>query len=317
VNYSSLGITGKFSYPRAVFRLSQFLRREKIDILHTHLFYSGLIGVLAKYLHHNTIVCLMRHHTAVVRMLGSRIHIAADKWMAERADHVMTVSRAAREYMREVDGIRRDDIEVVYLGFDFAKYAPDAAERERVRREFGFGDDEFVIGYVGAVVPGKGHLQLIRAFAGVIEDVPGARLFLLGRGMLPEVKAAAAELAKSKVVFAGWRDDVSACLNAMDLFVQPSLSEAFSQVLIEAMGCGLPVVATDVGGAGEVIDSGVNGVLVPADDIRSMSQAVVELHHDREKRQAIAAAGLRSVRERFGVPQMVERHIELYQGWMS
>jgi glycosyltransferase involved in cell wall biosynthesis len=237
--------------------------------------------------------------------------------MAERADHVMTVSRAAREYMREVVGIRRDDIEVVYLGFDFAKYAPDVAVRERVRREFGFGDDEFIIGYVGAVVPGKGHLQLIRAFAGIIEKVPNARLLLLGRGMLPEVKAAATELPKSQVVFAGWREDVSACLNAMDLFVQPSLSEAFSQVLIEAMGCGLPVVATDVGGASEAIENRANGILVPPDDAASISKEVVTLYRDREKRQAIAEAGLRSVRERFGVQQMVERHIELYQRWMG
>ena len=99
VGYFSLEATSKLSYPLAVRRLARLLKVRRIDILHTHLFYSGLIGVLAKRLYRKTIVTLMRHHTSVVRLLGSRLHIAADKWMAEKADHVMTVSRAARSYM--------------------------------------------------------------------------------------------------------------------------------------------------------------------------------------------------------------------------
>ena len=92
-SYFCLNAHSKLQYPMAVRQLARFLRDKNIDILHTHLFFSGLIGVLAKRLNSETIVGLMRHHTSVVRMLGSRLHIAADKWMAEKADHVMTVSR--------------------------------------------------------------------------------------------------------------------------------------------------------------------------------------------------------------------------------
>ncbi len=315
VGYFSLNARGKLDYPFAVRRLGRLLKRENVDILHTHLFYSGLIGVFAKRLHRKTVFALMRHHTGVVRMLGSRFHIAADRWMAEKADHVMTVSEAAKTYMRDVDGINRDDIDVVYLGFDFDKLSPNAGERARVRQECGFGANDFVIGYVGNFAPAKGHLQLIGAFAKIMAELPNAKLLFVGRGMLPEVEAAAAMLPPGTTIFAGWRNDVAACLNAMDFFVQPSLSEAFSQVLIEAMGVGLPVIATDVGGASEVIESGVNGILIPADDRDAIASEILNLQRDENLRKAIAASGMASVRERFTAEKMVERHLELYKSW--
>lgn len=317
VNYVCLGAQKKWQYPAAVRRLGRYLRDEKADILHTHLFFSGIIGVLAKRLHRKTQIALMRHHTSVVRMLGSRLHIAADKWMAEKADHVMTVSEAAKRYMIETDGIRRVDIDVVYLGFDFEKLSPNVDERMRVRREFGFADGDLVIGYVGNFVSGKGQVELIEAFEKVSAALPNSRLFLVGRGMLPEVRAAAEKAGEGKIVFAGWRSDVAACLNAMDIFVQPSLSEAFSQVLIEAMGVGLAAVATTVGGAAEVIENGVNGILVDPGNVDAISNEVTALLRDSERKMTIARAGAATVRERFTAAKMVERHYELYQRWLA
>lgn len=316
VAYLSLKAAGKLSYPFAVRRLARYLRNECVDILHTHLFYAGLIGVLAKRYAPGTVVALMRHHTSVVRMLGSRFHVAADKWMAEKADHVMTVSNAARDYMREVDGISRV-IETVYLGFDFERLAPNAESPARLRREFGIGDDEFVIGYVGNFASGKGHLQLIEAFSNVLNDIPTARLFLAGRGVTSKIEQAAAEVPAGRIIFAGWRDDIPACLNSMDLFIQPSLSEAFSQVLIEAMGAGLPVIATDVGGANEVIENGVNGILIAPDDPEAIRREGVQLYNNVETRNEIARKGMRSVHERFTAEQMIERQIVLYEKWIK
>ena len=315
--YFSLRAGNKLGLPIAVWRLARLLKGESVDILHTHLFNSGLIGVFTKRLHRKTIFALMRHHTGVVRMLGTRLHVAADRWMAEKADRVMTVSQAARAYMLGVDGIKRDDIEVVYLGFDFEKLSPIVEDRNRVRREFGFEADDFVVGYVGNFAPGKGHVQIIQAFAKIFAEIPKARLFFAGRGMLPEVERAAAKFPAGKVVFAGWRNDISACLNAMDVFVQPSQSEAFSQVLIEAMGVGLPVIATDVGGASEVVDNGVNGILIDANDTDSIHREVIRLFRDEPFRKAMAKAGMVSVRERFTVSQMVERQLALYKKWLD
>ena len=142
-------------------------------------------------------------------------------------------------------------------------------------------------------------------------------MLFVGRGMLPVVEAAAAKLPAGKVVFAGWRDDISACFNAMDVFVQPSLSEAFSQVLIEAMGVGLPVIATDVGGANEVIENGDNGLLIEPDEVNAIHEAIMRIYNDRELLGRISDAGNTSVRERFTARQMVDRHVELYTEWLG
>ena len=120
-----------------------------------------------------------------------------------------------------------------------------------------------------------------------------------------------------KIVFAGWRADVPACMNAMDIFVQPSLSEAFSQVLIEAMGCGLPVIATDVGGANEVIENGVNGILIEPNELSAIAREVLKLHAPDDLRKTMAEAGRSSVCERFGVERMIDRHMELYERWTA
>ncbi len=317
VGFHSLGALRKIDYPFAVRRLARLLEKENVDILHTHLFYSGLIGVLSKRFRRKTVVALMRHHTGVVRMLGTRFHIAADKWMAEKADHVLTVSNAAQKYMLDVDNIERDDIEVVHLGFDFEKFSPNANERVRVREEFDFTDDDFVIGYVANFARGKGHAQIIVAFQHIMTEIPNARLFFVGRGELDEVKAAAARFPAEKIVFGGWRSDIAGCLNAMDIFVQPSLSEAFSQVIIEAMGVGLPVVATDVGGASEVIESGVNGLLIAPYDPASISHQVVRLYRDDERRRRIAEMGRSTVTANFTAELMVERQFQLYRSWIE
>ena len=317
VTYSSLKSSGKLQYPMAVKRLARFLKDENVDILHTHLFYSGLIGVLTKRSQRKTIVAMMRHHTSVVRMLGSQFHIRADKWMAENADHALTVSNAAKAYMLDIDHIKRDDIEVVHLGFDFEKLSPNADDRIRVRREFGFADDDLVIGYVANFARGKGHIQLIEAFEMIAAEIPNAKLLFAGRGELDEVNAAIAKFPREKITFAGWQSDISVSLNAMDIFVQPSLSEAFSQVIMEAMGVGLPVVATNVGGAGEVIVSGENGVLIAPNDVSAIADEVIRLGRDPGLRHRLGAAARKTVTENFTADQMVARQFELYERWLA
>lgn len=317
VKYRSLNAAGKLQYLLAARQLARILRDDKVDILHTHLFYSGLIGVLTKHFGSSSIVALMRHHTGVVRMLGSGFHVKADKWMAEKADQVLTVSNAARSYMLDVDGIRRDDIEVVHLGFDFERLSPNAAERRRVRSEFGFSDDDLVIGYVANFANGKGHIQLIRAFEKILEDIPNARLVFAGSGEIAEVNEAAAKFPAGKIVFVGWQNNIASFLNALDIFVQPSLSEAFSQVIMEALGVGLAVVATNVGGASEVIVGGENGVLIEPNDVSAIADEVIRLSRDPELRQRLGATGRRTVTENFTAEQMVERQVELYKSWLA
>jgi len=315
VGFLSLEARSKKDYPGAIRRLAEYLNAQKVDILQTHLFYGGLVGSLACRKAEDTQLVLMRHHTSLVRMLGSRFHVWADRRMAERADHVITVSEAARQYMLEVDGIRRNDIEVVHLGLDLDKWRPDEDLRQQARKEFGFGPEDFVVGYVGNQLPAKGHLELIGAFEHMAERLPSAKLLLVGRGELSEVREAIDRIGSGRVVEAGWRNDTVACYNAMDLFVQPSLSEAFSQVILEAMAVGVPVIATDVGGATEVIRDDENGFIVQPGDVAGLAECAVKVLSDRELRRRLGSAAGETIRKSFTAERMVKRHIQLYQEW--
>lgn len=317
VEFTSLGAAGRLQQLLAGRKLAKLLEERDVDILHVHLFYSGIAGILSKRSRPKTVVALMRHHTGVVRMLGSGLHVKADRWMAMKADRLMTVSEAARQYMREVDNIDRYDIKVVHIGFDFDKFAPDAAARQRVRGEFGFDADDLVIGYIANFARGKGHVELLEAFPRIHDELPNAKLLFAGRGELPEVSRAIAGLPAASVISAGWRSDIAACLNAMDIFIQPSLSEAFSQVIVEAMGTSLPVVATNVGGAAEVVENGRNGVLIEPGMPEAIAAEAIRLGHDEALRQRLGKAAREMVTAKFTVETMVDKQYELYRSWLS
>ena len=313
IKFISLGAKSKLDYPMAILRLNKFLRREKVDILQIHLFDGGLTGIPAARLAGIKKVIYTRHHTDLVHTIGKKYHIALDRWMARKSDKTVAVSRAVGDFMVERDFIAPESIEVVHLGFDFEKLDASAADVQRVREEFAL-ENKFVIGCIASFQKIKGHEFLIKAFARIREKIPHARLLLLGGGNTAEIKKQIDDLnLTGSVIFAGYRDDVAACLKAMDVVVHPSLSEAFCQVLIETMGAGTPLIATDVGGAREVIDHGENALLISPRNVGEIADSVIKLYEEPEFSRKIAASGEISVKKNFTVEKMVDRYLELYR----
>jgi len=311
-SYFSLDAPSQASYPKAVFRLARVLRKERIDLLQTHLFDAGLLGVLAARLARIPVI-VTRHHLDQAFLIGTRVHIALDGWMARKADRVVVLSQAVRNHLVSAENIEAESIEVNYQGFDFENLSPSEADRQRIRAEFNF-TSEFVIGCVGQLFKTKGHFYLLSAVKDLIADIPEIRVLLLGTGDRALVEAMVDELGlQERVIFAGFRSDAAACMSAMDLVVHPSLSEAFCQVLIEAMATGTPLVSTDVGGAAEVVTHGETGLLVPAANVDAITQAVLSLYRNPEQRRQMASAGQASVRQRFTVPRMVLQQLECYR----
>lgn len=316
--YFALGIESRIKYPLAVARLVRILRREKIDILQNQLYDAGLIGLAAGRIARVPLVITTRHHSDLVKMLGTKYHVMLDRLMADKADAAIVVSDAVRRFMQESDRIKQKRIKTIYIGFDFEKLSVTPEQREKVRKEFDFAPDSFVIGYVGQIIKGKGHLQLLEAFKDVADKIPEAKLFFVGSGDTNEIRRKIAEYKLAeKVILAGWRDDAAACIGAMDVFVQPSLSEAFSQVIIEAMAIGTPLVATTVGGAAEVITNEINGLLIPPDNIPAISKAVLKMYNDKNLREKTAANAQAHVRREFTVEKMVGEHIDCYEKWLD
>jgi glycosyltransferase involved in cell wall biosynthesis len=309
----SLKSPSKPDYPRAVVALAHLLRKERVEILQTHLFDAGVVGILAARLARTPITILTRHHTDEVRLIGSRFHVGLDRWMAQKADRVVVFSHAVRNFMVSNERLPAEKIDVIYQGFDFEKLSATEEERQRVRAEFNLTSD-FVIGCVGRLFKIKGHIYLLTALKDLVKDIPHVRVLLLGGGNQAAVRNMINDLGlEGRVVFAGHRKDIAACLRAMDIVVHPSLTEAFCQVLVESMSVGTPLVATDVGGAAEVVTHGKTGMLVSAASPEAIYRAVLELYHDPERRRIMAAAAQGSVHKRFSIERMVTQQVNCYQ----
>lgn len=318
LSYFCLGATGRRAYPLAAFRLVNLLRREKIDLVQTHLFDAGLLGVVASRLARIPVVVHTRHHLDEHWVVGSRLHVHLDRLMANRADHVVVASEAVRRHMVEREGFDSDGIHVVPYGFDFEDLAGSEHDARRVRAELGL-EDSFVIGCVARILPAKGHADLVAALAQLVsESVTHSRLLLVGDGELGWVREVAREWGvEDRVVFAGFRDDVPACMRAMDVLAHPTLSEGFGQVIIEAIAAGTPVVATGVGGIPELIVDGETGLLVPPHAPCALAQALLRLHDDPRLGERLAGEALARSRHGLSSERMVARHLELYERWLT
>lgn len=317
--YLCLAARNRYDFPFAALKLSRELRRRKVDLIQTHLYEASLVGLLAGRFAGTPIKVLTRHHLDQALLIGKRLPIFIDKWEARTADHIVTLGGAVKEHLVTREGVPAGKINVVYQGFDFDRFSATEDERNRIRNEFGIGDGEFLIGTFGNFFPTKGHRFLLDAVSVLIERYSNIRLFFVGGG--GEQAGLAEYVAKAglgdRVIFAGFRNDVAACMKTCDLVVHPSLSEAFCQVLIETMSVGTPLISTDVGGAREVIEHGVTGTLVPAADSDALMQAVETAINDPARSAAMAEAGQRFVRCTFTLERMIDEQYELYLKWLG
>lgn len=317
ISYFCLNTKAKRDYPSAVVRLARQLRRQRIEILQTHLFDASVVGLLAARLAHVPVTIVARHYLDETFLLGTRWHVALDRWMAREANCVIVPSEAVRQHMIAREHLTGDNIEVIPYGFDFELFSATEEDRQRIRTEFGLGSD-FVLGSVGRFFKNKGHRYLIAALKELAVEIPHIRLLLLGSGDRSSIQ----EMARThgvldRLIFAGYRKDVPACMSAMDLLVHPSLSESFGQVLVEAMAVGTAAVATAVGGVPEIVTDQETGLLVPAKDSKAIARAVLELYRDPSRRERLGRAGQRSVRQRFPVQRMVERQVALCRRYLA
>jgi glycosyltransferase involved in cell wall biosynthesis len=235
-------------------------------------------------------------------------------------DLVIAVCELARQAEIERAGVSPEKVVTVYNGLDAAEFAGVDQERAAlVRQGLAIPRGTPVVAAVGRLHPQKDFPTLLRAMARVHEAVPGARLLVVGDGMLRgdlEAQARSLELSSS-VVFTGQRADVPELLNAVDLFALSSLWEGLPNVVLEAMAAGLPVVGTRVGGVPEVVVDGVTGILVPPRDPEALASGIAQLLSDSELSQRMGDAGRARVVEQYSVERMVRETEVLYEGLLA
>ncbi|MBN8441210.1 MAG: TIGR03088 family PEP-CTERM/XrtA system glycosyltransferase [Thauera sp.] len=236
--------------------------------------------------------------------------------------HYVALSADLERYLVDRVGIAAARVARICNGVDTARFHPAAHARTPIPG-CPFGDPAQVLfGTVGRLQSVKDQLTLVRAFARLVaRGGPGgdqARLVIAGDGPLrPQVEAEVrASGCADRIWLAGERKDVPDVMRGLDVFVLPSLSEGISNTILEAMASGLPVVATDVGGNGELVVAGETGALVPASDPAAMADALMCYADDAALRQSHGAAGRKRVEADFSLDGMVERYTRLYRSFL-
>jgi glycosyltransferase involved in cell wall biosynthesis len=289
-------------------RLARRFRRERPDIVHTHLMHADLYGIMAARLSHVPVAIMTRHDDLPFRRRFVLRQL--NRWLWTRVDAGVAVSQAILRFSQEVEGATIP-IRVIHHGL--AQVEPEAAGP--IRAAFGLEPDALVVGIVCRLMAQKGVTHGIAAFAMIASSFPSAMLFVAGDGpdrpkLEREVRARGLG---ERVRFLGWRADSGRILSALDLLMAPSLSEGFGLAALEAMARGVPVLATRAGAIPEVVVDGETGLLVPPADVEALSAGLTRLLSDPMLRARLGAAGVERARQQFSLARMVDATLELYE----
>jgi L-malate glycosyltransferase len=304
--------------PRAAWELARLLRRWKADILHTHHYDQSVIGWLATRIYPRPRLVIGRHYSdAIYRSthgLKRKALLTLEQTINRAATRIIVPSSFIVEILTRRQGVPPSKVDQIPYGFVAGKYANQSpTTRDEVRRELGL-EGRFVVGNFARLYKDKGQRFLIQAMALLRSQVPEATLLIVGEG--PErarLEGLVHELGLCDLVrLLGWRRDAMALMSAVDVVVQPTLEEAFSQVMAEALWMARPLIITDVSGAPDIIRHGENGLMVPREDANALAEAIGRLAHDHEFRESMAKAGREYVIDRLSIGAVIPLYERAY-----
>lgn len=277
---------------KAAWKLRRLLRRGRFDVVNTHSGHDSLVGGLAGRLAGTPLIVRTRHLALAVTSL------ATYKWLPHK---VVAVSDWVRRYLVSV-GVPEQDAVTVYTGI----VPPPPVERSTLRDELGLAEDDILIGTVAILRFEKGHKALIDAAIPLLAERPKVHLVFAGDGPIYDrlVAYIAEKGLSDRVHLLGLRRDIPNVLAGIDFFALATWQEALGTSYIEAMAAGRAVIGTAVDGVPEVIQDGVNGLLVPTKDEAALTRALYTLVDDPDLRHRFGAAGLEITRTRFSVATM-------------
>lgn len=302
---------------RAMLALWRLFRRERPALVHTHTSKTGAVGRVAAWLARVPAIVHTPHGHVFYGYFGRAMSEAirrVEQVLARVTDRIVTLTeRGALEHVQyRIAG--KEKFVTIPSGIRIAQFQSVWGDPAAKRKDLGLPLDGPLIGTVGRLVPIKGHAWLIRAIPRVLEEFPNACVVFIGDGPLADELRQLAHTvgAGQNVVFLGMRQDVPACLAALDIFVFPSLNEGMGRALLEAMAAGLPVVATAVGGIPDIVVDGESGVLVPPKNAVALADAVRGMLRDPGRRRAYGEAAKKRVDARFDIEIMVRKIERLY-----
>jgi glycosyltransferase involved in cell wall biosynthesis len=292
-------------------RLSWFLRREKVDIVHTHDLWSNLLGVPAARL------------AGVPAIVSSRRDLAHFEWyqgkrrvwlrrMQNLSGAVLANATPIRDALIAEDGFAPEKLRVIHNGVDIERFHTGQDGRDQLFP--GVGDSKLIVLVGNMHSDVKGHPWLIASAPAVIREFPSTRFVLVGDGEQRagfEQRVAALGLEQS-FLFLGRRADIPDILACCDIGVLPSRAEGLPNAVLEYMAAGLPTIVSRVGGSAELVEDGVTGLLVPPEDSPALSAALLKLLHDPGLARQMAQSGHEFTIRNFSFERLVREVDALY-----
>jgi glycosyltransferase involved in cell wall biosynthesis len=291
--------------PIAFMRLVGYLVRTRPEILHTHLIHAEWYALLAGAVARVPVRFTTKHGFNEFR--EAPYFGVADRAVASLAHVHVAISRGLARYLEDVEGFDRESFEIVHYGIE-----PDGEPKP-------YSDTVPRLLCVGRLIPIKGHVVLLRAFAEARKQLPGLELEIAGRGPLePALKALVRELGiLDSVRFLGHVSPIQSAIERAAVVVVPSMGEGFGMVALEAMERARPVIAAAIGGLGELVRDGETGILVPAGEAEPLRDAILRLCGDLDLARSMGEAGRRRAQSRFLQRFCTERTELLYEGALT
>lgn len=298
---------------RLVRTLSQLFRREQVDVIHAHQYAPFAYCAMARGWWSKQGIVFTEHGRHQPDYPRPK-RIFANKYLLRPQDTAIGVGEAVRQALIQNEGLPPQRVQVIYNGIDLTKFDPDAPRREAIRNELGFAANDFLIFQVARLDYLKDHATALRMMARIKRTDRPIKLVIIGDG--PEratIERLQTELQlESSVRLLGQRTDVARLIQAADALLLTSVSEGIPLTLIEGMAAGLPIVATDVGGVGEVVISETTGLLAPAKDDAQLASQVVRLLENRDWGRTLGIAGRARAEQQFSEPEMHRHYREQY-----
>jgi len=295
-----------------IFSISRYIKQQKVDIVQSFHTASDLLGPIAARLSFQRIKVLSSR-----RDLGytkSHRHVQIQRYINHFVDGILANSTAVKNSIIANEQCAADKIYVIFNGIDVKPFASDSTRRRLKRDELKVDADAILIGSVGNIRPVKGYDLLVEAASKVCRDNSAVRFFHVGDGDMKEpfVKRCSELGIAHKFIFLGALENVIEFLSALDIYVQPSRSEGFSNAILEAMASGLPVVATSVGGNNEIVENGRTGFLVASEDIENLADRILKLTYEADARRSMGALGQEKTMSDFDLFHMIHNYERYY-----
>lgn len=295
---------------RMAIRLYKILRENKIDVIHSQsgcMGYAAIAGRLARV---KGII-----HTDHGRFVpDKRSAILEERISSILINRVIGVSEELTDYLASEVKIKREKLIIIINGVDVHRFIPLKSEQcKELRNGIGVDEEDKILGTVCRLEPVKNLEFLIDCMPFICEVVPGCKLLIVGDGPIKEhlIKYSESLGIDSKINFMGEQSDIEDILPVFDIYVCTSLSEGTSMTILEAMACGLPIVASAVGGNCKLVDDS-NGRLFPLNDVDAFKRNIIDILNNARLMNEMGQNSRKKAENNFNFDQFVRQHEELY-----